>query len=313
MTQAQDLVTRALRAVGEYAAGEPIDPDDANDAFDTLNDMLEQWSNSTMMIPYKTEVIFTLVANTASYTIGQGGTVGGSITGSISGTTLTVTAVTTGNLALGQYISGTGITSGTQIIQFLTGAGSTGTYQVSVDYTSTPITSRTLTTYYQRPLRINSGFVRVSSLDYPVVPVNIEQFELIGMKTLTGPWPKVCYYQPSFPVGNLTFWPVPGSGEMHLFADTVLQGFAALASTVNLPHGYAMAIRWNLAEMLLPEYGKNDPVIVGMITKNAADSRAWVKRTNMQPPPQASFPDALLATNRRNVDAAWIYSGGFYQ
>jgi hypothetical protein len=28
--------------------------------------------------------------------------------------------------------------------------------------------------------------VRVSTLDYPVTPLNVEQFELIGMKTLQG-------------------------------------------------------------------------------------------------------------------------------
>jgi hypothetical protein len=197
VTQALDLVTRALRAVGAFAPGDTIDSDDANDALSMLNDMLEQWSNSTMMVPYVTEIIFTLTSNTASYTIGQGGTVGGSVTGSISGTTLTVSAVSTGNVALGQYISGSGVTSGTQIIKFLTGAGGTGTYMVSVDYTSAPVSSTTLTTYYQRPLRINSAFVRVSTLDYPVTPLNIEQFELIGMKTLQGPWPRLIYYQPS--------------------------------------------------------------------------------------------------------------------
>jgi hypothetical protein len=28
---------------------------------------------------------------------------------------------------------------------------------------------------------------------------------------------------------------------------------------------------------------------------------------------QARFDDVLLMTNRRNVDAAWIFNGGFYQ
>lgn len=310
MTTALDLVSRALRAVGAYGPGETIDTEDANDAFDTLNELLDQCSNSTMMIPYITEIIFSLVSNTYQYTIGNGGTIGGTFTGSISGTTLTVTSIAAGNIALGQYLSGTGITSGTQITQFLTGAGQTGTYQVNNSTTATG--SITITTYYQRPLRINSAFVRVSSLDYIVTPVNVEQYELIGFKTLNGPWPRVLYYQPSGPIGNITFWPVPGSGEMHMFAETVLGQFQTLSDTVTLPQGYNMFIRWNLAELLMPEYGKNDPVIVQMVMKNAADSRAWVKRTNMQPPQTARFDDALISMHRRN-DAGWIYSGGFYQ
>lgn len=309
MTQALDLVTRALRSIGAYAPGDPIDAQDANDALDTLNDMLETWSNATMMVNYVTEIIFTLTNNVYQYTIGQGGTIGGTFTGSISLTTLTVTAIPAGNIALGQYVTGSGVAAGTQIVKFLTGAGGTGTYQVS---TSQTVASTAMTSYYQRPLRINSAFVRVSNLDYPVTPVNVEQYELIGFKTLQGPWPRILYYQPSGPVGNITYWPVPGSGEMHMFAETVLQGFASLSDTVTLPQGYNMAIRWNLAELLLPEYGKKDPAIIQMIMKNAADSRAWVKRTNMNPPQIARFDDALIGMQRRN-DAAWIFSGGFTQ
>ncbi len=308
-TTANDLVKRALRSIGAFAPGDNEDPEDFNDALDTLNDMLETWSNSTMMVNYITEIIFTLTNNVYQYTIGQGGTIGGTFTGSIAGTTLTVSAISAGNIALGQYLSGSGVTAGTKVIKFLTGAGQTGTYQVSASQTAT---STTITTYYERPLRINSAFVRVSQLDYIVTPVNVEQYELIGFKTLQGPWPRILYYQPSGPVGNITYWPVPGSGEMHMFAETVLQGFSSLADTVTLPQGYNMAIRWNLAELLLPEYGKNDPVINAMIIKNAAESRAWVKRTNMNPPQVARFDDALVSMNRRN-DAAWIFSGGFTQ
>lgn len=309
MTQALDIVTRSLSDLGAYAPGDTLDADDVNFAFDTLNDLLETSSNSTMMVPYVTEIIHTLVSNTSQYTIGQGGSIGGTFTGAISGTTLTVSAITAGNIALGQYLTGSGVTAGTQITQFLTGAGQTGTYQVNTSQTATSVT---MTTYYQRPLRINSAFVRVSTLDYPVTPVNVEQYEMLGFKTLQGPWPRILYYQPSSPIGNITYWPVPGSGEVHLFAETVLQNFVTLSDAVTLPQGYNMYLRWNLAELLLPAFGKNDPVINAMIMKNAADGRAWVKRTNMAPPPLASFDDALLSMNRRN-DAAWIFNGGFAQ
>lgn len=309
-TQVLDLVTRSLKSIGAVAPGESVDSEDANDAFDMLNDMLDQWSNSTMMVPYITEIIFTLTSNTYQYTIGNGGSIGGTFTGSISGTTLTVSSISAGNIALGQYLSGSGVTNGTQVTQFLTGAGQTGTYQVSTSHTATG--SITITTYYQRPLRINSAFVRVSSLDYIVTPINVEQYELIGFKTLAGPWPRVLYYQPSGPVGNITFWPVPGSGEVHMFAETVLGQFQSLSDYVTLPQGYNMAIRWNLAELLMPEYGKNDPQMIALVTKNAADGRAWIKRTNMQPPQTAKFDDALVSMHRRN-DAAWIFSGGFVQ
>lgn len=67
----------------------------------------------------------------------------GSTTVTASGGTLTVTAVTSGALHVGDVISGTGVTAGTYVTQFLTGTGGTGTYLVSVSQTaaSTTITS----------------------------------------------------------------------------------------------------------------------------------------------------------------------------
>lgn len=307
MTQVIDILKRSLRSIGAFAPGEALDPDDANDSFDMLNDLIETWSNSTMMVPYITEIIFQLSTNQYQYTIGPSGSIGGTFTGSIAGTTLTVSSLPGGDIALGQYLSGSGITAGTQITQFLTGSGSVGTYQVNINQSAS---STVIRTYYQRPLRINSAFVRVATLDYPVAVWSVDQYSLIGLKTLNGPWPRGMYYQPAEPNGNITFWPVPGSGEMHMFAETILARFTTINDTVQLPQGYIMALRWNLAELLLPEYGKVDATLNSMIIKNAADSRAWIKRTNMAPPEVAQFDPALISMNRRN-DAAWIFSGGF--
>lgn len=65
------------------------------------------------------------------------------VTGSIAGTTLTVTAVTTGQLNVGEVISGTNVVAGTQILSQLTGTpGGVGTYEVDTPQTvaSTAIT-----------------------------------------------------------------------------------------------------------------------------------------------------------------------------
>jgi hypothetical protein len=62
-------------------------------------------------------------------------TVGCIFTGSISTTTLTVSAITSGSLSLGQTIQGTGVTTGTIITALGTGSGSTGTYTVNKSQT----------------------------------------------------------------------------------------------------------------------------------------------------------------------------------
>lgn len=65
---------------------------------------------------------------------------GAVVTASISTTTMTVSAVTSGQLEVGQVISGAGVTVGTTITALGTGTGGTGTYTVSVSQTTTSTT-----------------------------------------------------------------------------------------------------------------------------------------------------------------------------
>ena len=58
-----------------------------------------------------------------------------SFTGSITATTLTVTAITSGFLSVGQKIVGTNVHASTTITGYLTGSGGTGTYSVSQSQT----------------------------------------------------------------------------------------------------------------------------------------------------------------------------------
>ena len=66
------------------------------------------------------------------------------VAGSIAATTLTVTAVTSGKLAVGQAVWGTGVTAGTTITALLTGTGGTGTYAVSPSQTVASTSLRSL-------------------------------------------------------------------------------------------------------------------------------------------------------------------------
>jgi len=321
MTQPIDVISRALKDIGALEAGETPTPEAAQDAFDMLNDLLDQWSNEDMMVFYKTEIVFPITPGQTQYTIGPTGQVGANFVGSIAGNVLTVTAINSGAIALGQFISGTGITAGTTITGFGTGAGGNvneiGTYTVSISQT---VASTTISAYYERPLVINSAFVRINTnsngvpivnggLDYPVAILALEDYEMIGLKTLSGPWPKALYYQPTELLGNIFVWPNPSQGEMHLFADTIFRRYTSINDTIVLPQAYSMALRWCLAERLMPMYGKNSQVQIAMIQSYAAQSKATIKRTNMRPIQTSRYPDSLLVG--RAKDAGWILSGGF--
>jgi hypothetical protein len=290
-----------------------------------MNDMIDQWSNENMMVFNVTEIICPVIAGQTQYTIGPNPStlnfIGASFTGSITGNVLTVTGINSGALAQGQTLSGTGITPGTKITQFLTGAGGnineTGTYQVNISQT---VASTTITAYYQKPLNIDSAFVRVNTtsngqpitgggLDYPMSVLALQDYEMIGLKTLNGPWPKAVYFNPGADSGNLFIWPSPSQGELHLFANTLFTRYDSMYEDLQLPQGYSMALRWCLAERLMPMYGKASATQITMIQTFAGQAKATLKRTNMSPLQTARYPDALLTGKAK--DAGWILTGGF--
>ncbi len=329
MTMPIDIVSRALKDIGALESGEVPTASAAQDAFDMLNDLVDQWSNEDMMVYNTTEIIFPIVSGQVQYTIGPtpstNNFIGAVFTGSISGNILTVTGITSGAVAQGQTLKGTGITAGTKITQFLTGAGGNvnevGTYELNITY-ATPVASTAITGYYQKPLFIDQAYVRVNTqsngqpvlnggLDYQVSILALENYNQIGLKTLNGPWPKALYYNPNAVSGNVFVWPNPAQGEMHIFSSTIFSNYTSLYDDIVLPQGYAMALRWNLAERMMPMYGKVSQVQIGMIQAYAQEAKSTIKRNNMKPIASAGYPDSMLVG--RAKDAGWILSGGFFR
>jgi len=314
MTMPIDLINGALLDIGARAAGEQPAVEDANEAFIILNQMIDQWSNESMMIFAKHEVIHKVVGGKFIYTIGDQGDINCNFTGSIAGNILTVTGITSGAISVGQNLTGTGILAGTSITSLNTGRGGNnvaalGTYQLTMNQT---VASQTIVSYASRPIKINSAFVRVvnsatGTLDYPIAVINLEKYELIGIKTLPGPWPRALYYQPSEPMGVLNYWPNPSQGEVHLFTDAILNQFQTVNDVIQLPQGHEMAIRRNLAMYLMPGYGKLNPVMIDIIEKSANRGKALIKRTNMAPIQTASFESAIVSGKRN--DAGFIMHG----
>ena len=320
-----EIISRALKDIGALEAGETPTPDAAADAFDMLNDLVDQWSNENMMVFNVTEIIFPVIAGQVQYSLGPypqtTNFIGASFNGSISGNILTVTTVNSGAVAQGQFLSGTGITSGTKIIGSITGGGGNviqaGTYRVNISQT---VATTSITANYQKPLGIDSAFVRINTtsngqpiqgggLDYPISVLTLQDYQMIGLKTLNGPWPKALYYNPNEESGNLFVWPNPAQGEMHLFANTLFNRYSSLNESIVLPQGYSMCLRWCLAERLMPMYGKASQTQIAMISQYAAQAKSTLKRTNMSPLQVARYPDALLVSKAK--DAGWILTGGF--
>jgi hypothetical protein len=117
------------------------------------------------------------------------------ITGSVTGTTMTVTAMNSGDsLVLGQYVNGTGITANSYISAFVTGAGGTGTYTLSASSSATG----SITIYASG----NSGLGDPSPMEVGVGPLGREYvWDLIPQTLQTA---NIAASQTPATAGNLT-------------------------------------------------------------------------------------------------------------
>ena len=72
-TTALDIINGALRVLQVANPDVTITSQEANDALDGLNLMIDSWSNESLMLYHVTKEPFTLVQGQQSYTIGTGG------------------------------------------------------------------------------------------------------------------------------------------------------------------------------------------------------------------------------------------------
>lgn len=68
----QDLITGALRLIGVVASGESLDASQATDGLSALNDMLDSWSNDSLLIYDKVRETFNLLNAQKTYAWGTG-------------------------------------------------------------------------------------------------------------------------------------------------------------------------------------------------------------------------------------------------
>ena len=102
-------------------------------------------------------------------------------TGSISGTTLTVTSMISGVIAVGDVISGTGVTANTIIVALGTGSGGLGTYTVDTSQIAASTTISTNGYLYNQEVGVDDDVypmaAYISSSDFDIG--DGEQFTLI--------------------------------------------------------------------------------------------------------------------------------------
>jgi hypothetical protein len=95
-----------------------------------------------------------------------------------------------------------------------------------------------------------------TGIDVPLEVVRSrEDYSRIALKGMGG-FPSAVYLDANYPFGQLTVWPVPSTGEIHVVVQDVLNAFPDLTTDIELPNEYHEALLYNLTARLRPSYGK---------------------------------------------------------
>lgn len=317
MTTANEFLTDSLYDINALSPGQALAPNNAANALRKLNDLLDSLSADQDFIYTTTENILAWTPGAYKYTVGNpvGGTFSGTLVGGspiISGVTVPSTLLAGGDLSDTQA----GVPAGTTVLSFNAGAN-TVTMSANALFTVTPAENFTYTIpgllKIARPLRINSGYTRITAsgntgLDYWFECHNaIERYNEVGYKGVSGPWPTMLTYQPTFPLGTIWIYPNPTqAGEVHLFTDLILSNFPTITTNVNLPQGYTRALKKLLSLELCPSWGKTPSA---ELKRQAAEARAFIKGLNASPVTTLRYDTAIVRSQQN--DASWIMDGGF--
>lgn len=134
-----------------------------------------------------------------------------------------------------------------------------------------------------RPVRIDRASISPSGMPGTETPLDIlsdEQWQSLQGKDATGT-PSALWIESAYPLTKLWLNPIPSAADtLVLYTWQQLGRFASTAVDLDLPPGYARAIRYNLAKEMGPEYGV---ALSGEAMDIANESKATLKRLNFKP------------------------------
>lgn len=159
-----------------------------------------------------------------------------------------------------------------------------------------------------RPTKLMSAFIRLSpgtsgqpsaqSVDYPLEIVQArENYNDIAVKGI-GTFPLYAFYDATYPLGNVYFWPIPASTfELHIAVMDQLTSLPTLKTALNLSPEYQDAILYSLAQRLRVIYQMPPDE---RLDELAAECLQTIRNANMQVP-RLRLPDNLRSSGRYNI------------
>lgn len=306
---ANGLIQDALEMLGVYNPGEPLESADVARGFFVLNSMMDELSAKSIFVNQALPQALTLVANTASYTIGP---VGASITAprpsmiqmgpaqaSLSSTgrgkkyALNDTGVISGGTGDATYRI-TGVQDGGAVSAILLTFGGTSSYTTNpTAATTTGGAQPGVGTGLVLSTTVGGGVVTAIALTGAVIgqPVDIisdiEASAQAAYAAAAG-YPTSLNYKPTFPLGTLSVIPTP-SAAYNLFFQSWLRliQWPSLFTEYTMATGVIEGLRGNLAIACKTYWSDSqlDPIIpvragqaLDFMRYQGIGSRAMMKR-----------------------------------
>jgi hypothetical protein len=148
-----------------------------------------------------------------------------------------------------------------------------------------------------RPLKLTSAFTRSQGIDYQMsILTDATQYDGLVNKLIVTSFPNYIWYEQTYPLGTIYFFPVPSGNPVYLRFWDQVQAFPDLTTQITLPIGYKECMAYNLAVSLAGEFGLEPPPTVGL---KAANSLTRLKRYNIKAQFMTSEPSYMGRWNNR--------------
>ena len=160
-----------------------------------------------------------------------------------------------------------------------------------------------------RPLMIERAFVRFPFGDDPMYQHDFQleiipssKYQEIFLKGITTTYPVYLFYNPTYPLGEITLYPIPSQAcQIGISQTQLLTKFESLVEDISLPPGYESALAYNLAVEICPDFGKTPSPI---LLSKAEETKRNIKMTNTKPV-FLKCDDAVLTKKTFNILAGF--------
>ncbi len=271
-----------------------LDAGDILEDLGRLNAMLSGWRTQYGTVTAIERLVFPIVANQQTYTIGLGGQFNVPRPESLDGAGLWLAALSSALAVTSITRSGTTATVTQTSHPFAVGdeAFIAGCNQIEYNGLQTVLTVPTANTYTftveGTPVTATGTITAAGITGTPTeIPRNVltdDGYQSIQLKNMSNTQFTDVYYNATYPFGTIFLWPRPttAANALVLYLKNVFTGFADLDTLYDFPAvpGYEEAIQYQMDVRLAPAWGRDLPPIVGAL---AIKALALIKRANNKP------------------------------